>query len=371
MLLADLGAGLMTAGMLALYATGRLEIWHLYLAEGLAGAFEAFQEPAFSASVSLLVPKEAYTRSNGLLGLGKSAARVFAPAAAGLLLSGAGLGAVMAVDLVSLALGMSALLLVRILPPPTSREGRSAAGAFWREFRFGAGYILRRPGLRGLLFTFFLVNLFGTLTYFAVHSPMILARTGGDEAALGLVRTLMGIGGIAGGLVISLWGSPRNKVKTYLVSTMISFLICDFLTAVSRSPLGWAAAGFLAELTIPLIVSPYFAIWQELVPPDVQGRVFATREMAQVASQPLGYLAGGLLADRLFEPALAAGGSLAEPLGWLVGAGPGAGMAAMFLGTALLGGLTGLLGLLSPSIRALDHMERGIVEPPLREEAAI
>lgn len=364
MLCADLGAGLMTALLLGLNLSGGLEIWHLYLAEGLAGAFEAFQEPAFSSAVSLLVPREAYTRANGLLGLGRSAARMFAPSAAGLLQQQAGLNAVMAVDLGTLALALSSLLFIRLPAPRESAEGRAARGDFWREARFGAAFILKRPGLRGILFTFFLINLFATLTYFAVHAPMILARTGGDELALGTVRTVMGLGGIAGGMLISLWGGPQPKTRAFLISTLLSFLVCDFMTAVSRSTLGWAVAGFLAELSIPFIVSPYYALWQENVPEDVQGRVFSTREMVQISSQPFGYLVGGLLADGLFEPLMAGSGPLAGLLGGLVGTDPGAGMALMFVCTSLLGGLTGLYGLLSPAIRALD----GKPEPAARLE---
>jgi hypothetical protein len=136
---------------------------------------------------------------------------------------------------------------------------------------------------------------------------------------------------------------------------MLSFLVCDAMMAISTSAAGWIAAGLLAEVTIAFIVSPYFAIWQERVPTDVQGRVFAMREMVQVTSQPLGYLAGGLLADHLFEPFMLGGGGLAAALSRLVGSGPGSGMAVMFLFTSLLGALTGLLGLLSPSIRRLDE----------------
>jgi MFS transporter, DHA3 family, macrolide efflux protein len=368
MVFADLGAGLSTAFLLAMFSLGRLELWHLYLAVGLVGIFEAFQEPAFSASVSLLVPRQHYTRSNALLGLGKSAARMLSPAVAGVLLPLAGLGLIMVLDLVTLSLALLGLLLVRIPQPTASLEGRQAAGSFWRQVRFGAGYILRRPGLRGLLFTFFMVNLFGTLTYFAVLSPMILARTGGNETVLGWVRTVMGLGGIAGGLVVSAWGFSRNKARLYLVSVMLSFLVCDFLMAISTSAAGWIAAGLLAEFTIAFIVSPYFAIWQEVVPADIQGRVFSTREMVQVTSQPVGYLAGGLLADYLFEPFMLAGSGLASALSGVVGAGPGSGMAVMFLLTSLLGGLTGLLGLLSPSIRKLDepgsHIDaQGLVTP--------
>lgn len=366
MFLADLGAGLMTAALLGLYAAGWLEIWHLYLAEALAGACEAFQEPAFSASVSLLVPRSSYTRANSLLGLGKSAARMLAPAIAGLLQSIFGLGVVMVADLASMILAVSALLLVRIPAPFVSAEGRIVQNIFGQELRFGIRYILQRPGLRNLMFSFFLVNLFGTLTYFAVLSPMVLARTAGDELALGTVRTLMGLGGITGGVILSLWGGAQHKTRTYLLSTLFSFLICDFLMAISRSTAGWSLAGFLAELSIPFIVSPYFALWQEHVPPDVQGRVFSTREAVQVLSQPFGYLLGGLMADHLFEPAMQGGGLLVTAASRLVGTGPGSGMSAMFLFTSLLGGLTGLLGLLSPSIRSLDAESNPDWSPALK-----
>ena len=355
MVFADLGAGLATAFLLAMFLLGRLELWHLYLAVGLVGVFEAFQEPAFSASVSLLVPREDYTRSNAMLGLGKSAARMLSPALAGILLPVAGLGVIMLVDLVTLSLALLGLTMVRIPRPIASQDGRQAGGSFWRELRFGAGYILRRPGLRALLFTFFMINLFGTLTYFAVLSPMILARTGGNETILGWVRTAMGLGGIAGGLVVSAWGWSKNKARIYLVSVTLSFLVCDAMMAISTSAAGWIAAGLLAEFTIAFIVSPYFAIWQEKVPSDIQGRVFSMREMVQVTSQPVGYLAGGLLADYLFEPFMLGGSGWAASLSGLVGSGPGSGMAVMFLFTSLLGAATGLLGLLSPSIRRLDE----------------
>jgi MFS transporter, DHA3 family, macrolide efflux protein len=360
MFLADLGAGLMTVLLLGLSLAGKLQVWHLYLMEGIAGACEAFQEPAFSAAISLIVPKESYTRSNAMLGLGKSAARVLGPTLAGLLQQTAGLNAVMMVDLMTMGVALFSLLLIRIPAPPPSSEGRQAAGSFWHQMRFGFSYIWHRPGLRSLLFTFFMINLFGTLTYFAVHSPMILTRTGGNEIVLGTVRTVMGVGGIAGGLIISIWGSPRRKTTTYLVSTSISFLACDFLTAISRTVTGWSIAGFLSELTIPFIVSPYYAIWQETIPPDVQGRVFATREMVQVTSQPVGYLIGGLLADHFFEPFMQRGGGLAGMVSFLVGSGAGSGMSAMFLCTAILGGAIGFLGLLSPSIRGLEPVEKKV-----------
>src|SRR3990172_5596735 len=40
MVLSDLAAGLATLAVLALYLSGRLEVWHLYLVGAFAGAFE-------------------------------------------------------------------------------------------------------------------------------------------------------------------------------------------------------------------------------------------------------------------------------------------------------------------------------------------
>jgi len=356
MFYSDLGSGLMTALILLLYSLGRLQLWHLFLMVGVVGVMEAFQEPAFSASISLLVPKDGYTRANAQLGLGKSAARILAPAFAGLLLKLAGMQVVMLVDLGTLALALLALGFVQIPPPPVSQEGRgSEAVPFVRQMLFGFRYIFRNPGLRGLLTVFFLINLFAALAYFAVLSPMVLARTGGDELALATVRTVMGVGGVAGGLVMTAWGGPKRKARAFALFTLISFLFGDFLFGISRSTLGWSIAGFVSDFTIVFIVSPYFALWQEVVRPDVQGRVFAARETAQMLSQPFGYLAGGLLADKILEPALQPGGLLAGSVGLLVGTGPGAGMSAMFLCTSVLGMLTGLIGLLSPAIRRLEE----------------
>jgi MFS family permease len=355
MFLADLCAGLTTTFLLFINMTGDLHLWHLYLTVGLVGVFEAFQEPAFKSTVSLIVPREDYTRSNGMLGLGNSVSRMLAPVFAGLTQQFLGLNAVLGIDLFTMTLALLGLLIIYVPKAPPSALGMEASGDFWRELRFGVDYIFHQPGLLNLTLSFFMVNLFGTLTYFAVLSPMILARSGGDETILGIVRTVMGIGGILGGILIASWKGPRRKARMYLLATGLSFFICDAMMATSRSVYGWSIAGFLSELTIPFIISPYYALWQEIIPHDVQGRVFSTREMIQVASQPIGFLLGGVMADRLFEPAMLSNGWFTHSFGLLVGTGSGAGMASMFLFTSLFGGLLGFIGLLLPSIRQLDE----------------
>jgi hypothetical protein len=86
----------------------------------------------------------------------------------------------------------------------------------------------------------------------------------------------------------------------------------------------------------------------------MQGRVFATRRMIAWSSLPLAYLLAGPLADRVFEPLMAAGGPLAGSVGKLIGAGPGRGIALLYMifGVFLLG--VTLVALLYPPMRRLE-----------------
>jgi hypothetical protein len=76
--------------------------------------------------------------------------------------------------------------------------------------------------------------------------------------------------------------------------------------------------------------------------------------MLRNLSAPFGYLLAGPLADQFFGPAMQPGGALVNLFGWLVGAGPGAGIGLMFVCTALLGSAMSLSGYLVPAIRRVE-----------------
>lgn len=64
----------------------------------------------------------------------------------------------------------------------------------------------------------------------------------------------------------------------------------------------------------------------------------------------------GPLADRVFEPAMRSENSLTALLGWLVGAGPGAGMALMFVIAGVFGVLFGLGGYVFRVVRNAEDI---------------
>lgn len=352
MLLSDLGAGMVTITLLILFFRGELAIWHLYGAQVLTAALDAFQGPAYTAATTTLLPKEYYSRAGGLRVMADDGARVLAPSLAGLLIVLIGVEGVMIVDVVTFLIGMLTLAVVTV--PLIKPLGLGEDRHFWREMKVGFDYIRQRPGLLGLTLIFTGVHFFASLTYNGIMPAMILARTGGSEVALGVVQGALGAAGLVGGAVMAVWAGPRRKIHTVLAGTALSFVFGDFLFAIGQNVTVWVIAALTAAVFIPPIVSSRQAIWQAKVEPSVQGRVFSVDNMLRMGLNPFGYLLAGIIADQWLEPAMMPGGALAHVFGPLVGTGPGAGMAVMFLGTATFGFLISLSGYLFPAVRNIE-----------------
>ncbi|MBE0690861.1 MAG: MFS transporter [Anaerolineae bacterium] len=355
MMLSDLGAGAATIAVFLLHSSGNLQIWHLYAAGAVTGAFQAFQFPAYSASISLMVRKEQYGRANGMLALAQSASTIIAPPLAGLMLALIGLSGIMLIDIITFTLAVGALALVFIPQPSATAEGAEGRGNLLRESIYGFRYIVERPSLLGLQLVFFAINLLASLAL-AVFAPMILARTNQQAEALAFTQAATGAGGVVGGLLMSAWGGPRPRVHGVLLGMAASSLLGMALLGLPSGLWVWMVGAFLMTFFIPLINGSNQAIWQAKVAPDVQGRVFAARRMIAQLTIPIAFLAAGPLADQILEPAMMPGGALADAFGGLVGVGPGAGMGLMFVIMGVLGALVGLGGYLFPAVRDAEKL---------------
>jgi MFS family permease len=353
MMLSDLAAGTMTLLILALFLTDHLQIWHLYLAGAVSGGFESFQFPAYSAAVSTMLPKAQYARANGMMQMVENASFVIAPILAGILIGPLGIGGVLTIDLATFGVALLALVLVYVPDPPETEAGRAGKGNLLKEAGYGFRYILDRPSLLGLLSVFFVSNFTGSFG-FVLLAPMILARTGNQELILGSVQSMFGVGGVIGGALLSLWGGPKRRIHGVLLGLAFGSLLGEGLLGLGRVPFVWATAAFFLAFALPIINGSSQAIWQAKVAPDVQGRVFSVRRLIAQITAPVAILLAGPLADRVFEPAMQPGGALADGLGWLVGTGPGAGMALIFVITASIGTIASLAAYLVPIIRNLE-----------------
>lgn len=349
-MISDLATGATTVALLILFSGGSLAIWQWYIAGAIAGAFESFHFPAFSAAITMLLPKSQYGRASGLLSLAQSASGIFAPVAAAALLVPIGLAGIMWIDIGTFVVATAILLSITIPSPPVSEVGRKARTGILRESVYGFRFIRARRSLLGLQLVFFMSNLVFTFG-FTVSAPMILKRTGEDALILGAVLSVAAVGGVIGSLVMSAWGGPHRKVHGVLAGMAVSGVTGEILLGVGQEFIIWSIASFSSAFLIPIINGSNQAIWQAKVPPDVQGKVFAARRLIAQVTVPIALLLAGPLADRVFEPAMAPGGSLADNFGWLVGTGPGAGMALMIVIFGVIGTAVGLAGYAFRAVR--------------------
>lgn len=346
----DLLAGVCTVTVLALYTSGQLTVWYLYLLSAITGCVGTFQSLAYSVAVTMMLPKAQYARASAMISLAEYASLVGAPLLGGVLLSTLGFSSIFLIDVVTFLFAVSTLLSVRI-PQPLSTMAEPAQ-SLWRESLSGFQYILQRPSLRGLLLITMAFSLTEALG-FPLITPMILARTG-NEVLVGSVQASQGIGGLAGGLLVSIWGGSKRRIHGLLIGIALTGLLGDALMGVGQSLIGWIVAGFFVEVFIPIVVGSYQAIWQAKTIPSLQGRVFAARNLVASIGEVVAMLVSGMLIDRVLGSAMLPGGKLADVFGRLVGTGQGAGMGLLLV---LCGVLTALVGLSGYAFRHIREVE--------------
>jgi hypothetical protein len=354
MMVSDLVAGLATISILVLQSMGMLQVWMLYAAAIFQGLGNAFQWPAYSASISLMVPKEKYGRANGMMSLIDSGPGVLAPLMAGAFLPLIGLTGILSLDVVTFIVAIVILMFVYIPQPPISSEAAASQGSMFSEAAFGFKYIFKRPSLLGLQLVFFFGNLCSGIA-FTLLAPMILLRTENNTVSLGLVQSAGAIGGVVGGIAMSLWGGFKRRVHGVLAGWMISSFFASLIGLSIQLPV-WIGAAALSALFGPLINGSNQAIWQSKVSPDMQGRVFSARTLIAWLPNPISPLIAGLLADYVLEPAMSTPGGLSLSLGGLIPPGPGAGMGLLIFLGSLGGFLAGLTGYFVYSIRMAEDI---------------
>ncbi len=349
LLVGAVGGGAASLAMALLLLAGRLETWHVYLLVAAGAATQALRWPALAASVVLLVPPREVTRANGMLQLGMSLSQTLAPVAAGALLAPIGLAGVLFLAAATGGLAAATLVPVRI-PRPAARPGAARRGTLLGEFAQGWRYLAARPGLLSLLALFAVANFFVGLVTTLV-TPLVLGFA--DVRVLGVVLSVASAGLLAGGLLTTVWRGPRRRLDGILVPLLAQGPL--LVLASLRPSAVLVAAGACAYLfAFPVIAANSQAIWQDKVAPELQGRVFALRQMVALSAVPLSRLVAGPLADGLFEPLLAPDGALAGSLGRVLGVGPGRGIALLYVVLGVAGTAAIAAAWSSPRLRRVE-----------------
>lgn len=337
MLWSDSIAAICSLLIAILFFAESLQIRHIYIANTIIGFMDAFQSPASTIAVGLLVPQEKYSKVSGLNSLSSSFITVVTPMLAVFVSSFWGLGGMLFIDISTFLFAFIILLLSIRIPEKYLQEQKFKRIDMLSGCKEGFVFLIHHKGLLYIIFSMALLNFFSRLTYENILPAMILSRSGGNSNILGLVSGILGLGGIAGGLLVSIMKAPINSTKVIYFSAALSFLFGDLLMGVGQNVFVWIFAALAASVPIPFVTAGQNVFMYHAVPKEMQGRVFAVRNALQYFTIPIGTLLGGALADYVFEPFMKGTSKLASILQKLVGSGKGSGMAVMFLCTGIMG----------------------------------
>ena len=346
MILADMVAGCGTLALAILLWTGRLEIWHTWIVAAVNASATAFQQPAYLAAISQLVPKRYYGRANGIAQLGSAAGGLLAPLVGGLLVLWIGLSGVILIDVATFLFAVTVTSLVRF----PDLAFKKLEEPFWVEVTAGWRYIIRRRGLVAIILFTIVVNYFYSVME-ALVPPLVLQM--GDPAVLGLVLAALGAGTLIGSVVMSVWGGTARRTDGIL-ACVLGFGLATLITGLQPLPIFPIIGLFGIGLSIAILNAHWLSIVQTKVGLDLQGRVMATNLMIVWSMVPLGYLTAGPLADRVFEPLMRSSHAFVAAFGTWFGSGAGRGMGLMLV---LAGGFTIVWALAGARYRPIRYLE--------------
>lgn len=300
MMVADSAVALMSLSLAYLFHTGQAQVWHIYVIMLLRSAGGAFHWPAMQASTSLMVPKEQLTRVGGLNQTLSGLLSIAAPPVGAMLMAVMPVQGLLLLDVVTALPAILPLIFIPIPQPDRLHEmssGLRARTTLWHDLGEGFRYVATWRGMLivGIMATF--LNCLITPA-FSLLPLLVSKHFGGDAIQLGIMNSVWGIGMLAGGLILSLWGGFRRRMATSLTG-LIGMGIGFTIVAVTPSNLFWLAilgtilSGFMA----PITNGPLFAVVQSVVDPDMQGRVMSLMSSAATFMAPLGLAIAGHLTD--------------------------------------------------------------------------
>ena len=266
----------------------------------LIGVLRSLPAPALSATLPGLVPPERLAGLQALFGLTWMTGELFAPVAAGFLISGLGVTSALWLDAMTYLVAAVVYASVRfpVQAKVDSPMQTAGLGRWWAQLQGGWGFVSKRPAFWGMFLGMGAAN-----AYFEVFGALFLPRVG--ERLLGAVRGPLGVGiidavTVGAELLASLWlgktviAARAVRPLVLLGCTLpVVMAACVVLAPSFPAALGFAALNGAAFAPLSVLAAVYVA---RHTPGVLMGRVSSVKFFLGNAPRPLAMAAaGGLL----------------------------------------------------------------------------
>jgi len=295
MISADSFVALITVGLVVLFLTHTIQVWHLYLALFFRAVGQAFHFPALQSAIPMIVPEKNLARTSGLTQMLQGIITIAGPPVGAFMLGILSMQWVLAVDVITAIIAVSCMLLIFI--PQPAKSVSAAKSSLRADMIQGFRYVWHWRGLR-FLFGLAAIIQFFLIPAFILIPVLVRIHLGGDVLRLGYLNSAFGVGIISGGLVVGAWGGFKRRVVTGLTGMVIAGIAAVGIgfTTISLFFLG-VISSFLVGMGLSFGNGPITAVFQSLVAKDMQGRVFSLFNSLTAIITPFGLAIAGPVAD--------------------------------------------------------------------------
>ncbi|MCI0477541.1 MAG: MFS transporter [Anaerolineales bacterium] len=315
---------------------GWVQPWHIVILALINGTAQAFDAPTRQSFTIEMVGREDLMNAIALNSAMFNSARILGPTIAGIVLALVGPAGCFFLNGISFLAVIGALLMMempRFIPKPRTDSPLM-------QLREGLSYIRHHETIRSLITLAAVSNLFA-MGYSALipafardvfdprneiasaqnalaFSPMLQTWVGAfgqnlarSEIRQSLLMTFVGMGALAGALVLAALGNFQRK-GMLLTAGNLFFPMMVLCLAFSQSFFLALFILFLAGLGFMVQNGTVNTLIQMIVPDELRGRVMSVHTLVFMGFFPIGALMAGAIAQRFGIPAGAAfGGSIA------------------------------------------------------------
>jgi MFS family permease len=297
MLFTQTGSAIVAASLAFVAYSGSSRVGPVYALAALSAAVGTFDLPARQALVPMLVPREHLPNAISLNTIMFQTASVIGPSLGGVLIAASGVAWAYAVNALSFAFVIVALLMMRDVPEREPSEAGSRDDVSWHAALQGLQFVFRQPLIRSTMLLDFFATFFSSATALLPIFAQDLLRVGPE--GYGWLYAAPAFGAVATSAAMIPYTARIERRGPVLLWAIVVFGLATVVFGVSRW--FWLTFACLAVTgaadTISIIIRN---IVRQLETPDrLRGRMIGVNMVFFIGGPQLGEFEAGAVANWL------------------------------------------------------------------------
>ena len=281
--------------LMAMAAVGVTKVGAYLSIAALIGMANAFEMPVRQTLIRIIVEERALvTSALGMSAMVFNVGRMVGPAVAGIVLAYLSEAWCFALNALSYAAIIAALLAMR-LPREPSRPARSVVPT--QTFSESLHVLFAFPAVRYFLPVCVAMGLLAT-PYLPLMPSIVSHFFDGQSSTLGLLMSSAGIGALASATYLSLQPGYGRQIRLMTLAPLAVGAALALFAWSRTLPLSLLLLAVLGGAAL-LSVNATNAMLQQSVPDDWRGRVIGLYSMSFAGTAPIGGLIAGYFAERI------------------------------------------------------------------------